>query len=394
MARKKFLAIVLLTILIPIVAYAANAKWDNVVIRNALGVITGPVGIGIAASQVNPDAILQVNSTSQAILLPQLTFVSRAALSNTAGLFMYNSDSNALNYNNGTSWSPIATQNYNSSTAFRNGEIRATVASNNLTIALKVNSPTSGSDPSTSDTNVGTGFQNTVTAGAYRNHLMNSARSIVVPSGGTLGCESGVDCYLYVYLVDITGSASGVEVGVSRKIFDEGTFVTTTAVSGSSSSAFLIYATTAASTRPVRLIGRILINEASAGVWATAPTRVRLIPFQQANVATGSPGAITKMGSAQVNASCSSIVTNNEIMLASCATGGTGVMVHTFRAGYFNGTPVCMCNIFGSGSDLDQVCRINLVSSTSVTTATGRVAGDETSLPTSLPVSLICIGPN
>ena len=64
----------------------------------------GQVGIGIG----NPQAILDVNSTTSGILPPRMNSVQQAALT-TPGSVVYNTDSGSLQYRSPTQWRALAT---------------------------------------------------------------------------------------------------------------------------------------------------------------------------------------------------------------------------------------------------------------------------------------------
>ena len=70
--------------------------------------LNAQIGIGTT----NPDAssILDINSTTKGVLMPRLTNTQRNAIATPAnGLVIFNTDNNQLEYNKGTSGSPIWT---------------------------------------------------------------------------------------------------------------------------------------------------------------------------------------------------------------------------------------------------------------------------------------------
>lgn len=172
-----------------------------------------------------------------------------------------------------TSWAAQATAP-DSSAFYTNGSIAVSVAANACTIALK---DKSGSNASGSSV-VQIGFRNaTAATGTYAYRSVTAALSITIPSGTTIGTANGITTPIYVYAIDNAGT---VELAVSLSpSFDEGSIVTTTAISGGSS-ATTIYSTTARTGVAVRLIGRFIISEATAGTWASSPTEVSNIPFR------------------------------------------------------------------------------------------------------------------
>ena len=73
--------------------------WDNTNAR-----------LGIGTSTPNAAAVLDVSSTSKGLLPPRMTQAQRDAIANpTAGLMVYNNDSNKLNVWNGSSWTESLT---------------------------------------------------------------------------------------------------------------------------------------------------------------------------------------------------------------------------------------------------------------------------------------------
>lgn len=65
----------------------------------------GNVGIGGTA---DADAILDLQSTTKGFLPPRMTTTQRNAISTPpAGLMVYNSTTNKLNFYNGTAWEAV-----------------------------------------------------------------------------------------------------------------------------------------------------------------------------------------------------------------------------------------------------------------------------------------------
>jgi len=157
---------------------------------------------------------------------------------------------------------------------FNNIGLATSVAANALTIALK---QTDGStDPSTDEEAVTICFRDTTaSSGQVTARTVTSALSIVVPSGATLGHNDGIPEYIYIYALDNSGT---VELVVSSAGFwGDSRGRNTTALTTGSDDAATLYSTVARSgTPPVRLIGRLLINEATAGTWASDATRVEV----------------------------------------------------------------------------------------------------------------------
>lgn len=71
--------------------------------------ITSSGSVGIGTSSVNADAILQLNSTTKGFLPPRMTTTERDAIPAPvpAGLVIYNTTTNVLNFYNGSAWGAV-----------------------------------------------------------------------------------------------------------------------------------------------------------------------------------------------------------------------------------------------------------------------------------------------
>lgn len=163
-----------------------------------------------------------------------------------------------------------------SSLELSNLSLACSVGSNALTIALK---DKSGSDASASSP-ITIGFRDSTSGtGTYLTRQVTSSLSVVVSSGSTLGHKNGLAQYIYVYAID---TGSGVVLGASSVPFDEGSVQSTTAEggAGAADSVRLIYSTAAQTSKPIRLIGRLLSSQTTAGTWAAVPTEIAVVPFE------------------------------------------------------------------------------------------------------------------
>lgn len=154
--------------------------------------------------------------------------------------------------------------------------IATSVSGNALTVAVKT---VANADPSTTDL-VSVGMRSaTLTSGLYNRRTITSALSMTVSSGSTLGQTSNQASNIYVYLIDNAGT---LELAVSHAYYPEDSLVSTTAEggAGAADSATAIYSTTARSSVPIRLIGYILNTQTTAGTWASAGTKIQLLPGQ------------------------------------------------------------------------------------------------------------------
>jgi hypothetical protein len=154
--------------------------------------------------------------------------------------------------------------------------IDVSVASNEMTIALKQ------SDGST-DCSSGSGACNisyrsvTSGSGGYTTVATTGSLTLVVPSGATLGSCSGCTHYYYVYAIN-NGGAN--ELAVSMAKWDQGTVQTTTTIGTGADSNSGFYSTTGRTSKPIRVLARIKVTEATAGTWATDAAEISIWPFQ------------------------------------------------------------------------------------------------------------------
>ena len=148
--------------------------------------------------------------------------------------------------------------------------LETSVASNILTVAVKQKD---GSTDATSVLPVTAEFRSaTLTEGSSVSRTVEAALSIDVPAGGTLGHRNGTDDYIYVYLIDNSGT---VDVGLSSVILDEGVLHSTTSITASSDDSGL-YANSTLTDKAIRLIARLKSNQTTAGQWATDVDEISL----------------------------------------------------------------------------------------------------------------------
>lgn len=170
-----------------------------------------------------------------------------------------------------TSWA-----NQFRSTDLMNIGIAASVAANALTVALKGED---GNDPSSTNP-VTISFRNATSAtGTVSQVRVTSALSVTASSGSTLGTRDATANYVYLYAIN---NAGAVELALSgSSSWDEGSTQSTTAEGGSggADSGSVLYSTTARSGVAVRLIGRILSTQTTAGTWAASVTELSVFPF-------------------------------------------------------------------------------------------------------------------
>ena len=139
--------------------------------------------------------------------------------------------------------------------------ISASVASNALTISA------SALSLSFRSTTLGSGTVTTVSG---------TPSNLVVPSTATLGTVSAVQSRLVVIALNNAGTIELAVANIAGSVnFDETTLLTTTAISTGSTSASVVYSTTARTSVAFRVIGYIESTQATAGTWATAPSTIQ-----------------------------------------------------------------------------------------------------------------------
>lgn len=161
--------------------------------------------------------------------------------------------------------------------ALINGTLTASVAGNALTVAVKTKA---GTDPSATDP-VLVVFRNaTITDGTYSVVSITAATSLTVSSGSTLGTFNAQSARLAVLLINNAGTAElAINNLAGGASLDETGVISTTAEggAGAADSATAVYSTTARANVAYRFVGLIDITEATAGTWATAPTKLTLV---------------------------------------------------------------------------------------------------------------------
>jgi len=109
----------------------------------------------------------------------------------------------------------------------------------------------------------------TLTNGVPNKRAVNTAITLVVPSGATLGTVSGIASKLVLLAMDNGGTIELAVANLAGGInFDETTLISTTAISAAATSASVIYSTTARSSLPFRVVGLFDSTQATAGAWA------------------------------------------------------------------------------------------------------------------------------
>jgi len=263
--------------------------------------------------------------------------------------------------------------------------IATSVATNALTVALKQADGTT--DPSSGGAAVKIGFRSaTAATGGYSEVSVTGALSLTVASGATLGTANNVNYWLYVYAINNAGTA---ELAISANLFDDGSIVSTTALSGSSNSINVLYSTTARSNVPVRLIGRMKISESTAGTWASNATEVSVAPFSTGSIASQFAG-LMRLESALITitgATTGTVTSQSGNWISSISVSGT-IATLTLISGTFSATPFTVVSLAADTSHA-RFIGTNASSATSVAV----VLYDTNGIAQTGAFNIFCMGP-
>jgi len=193
--------------------------------------------------------------------------------------------------------------------------VTASVASNALTVTL---------NPTTLDFR-----SSTLGSGTVNTRNIATAISAVVPSGATLGTTNATLSKVMLLAIYNAGTVELAVCNGSLSL-DESTLISTTVLDSASNSASVIYSAAARTNVPFRIVGYVESTQATAGTWATSPSKIQGIGGQiQSASASGSIAGITR-GTA-VTASGTSIdftfipswVKRITVMFSGVSTNGT-----------------------------------------------------------------------
>jgi hypothetical protein len=155
-----------------------------------------------------------------------------------------------------------------------NGTLVASVAGNALTIAVKT---LAGADPSPADPVF---FLFRDASAGYAVIEQTAALSITVPSGATLGTFNGQANRIWVAVFNNGGTPV---VGVYNSLngtnvlcWDETSPANGTGITGSSTASQVWYTASTLSSKNFRIVGHVESTQATAGTWATSPSKVQL----------------------------------------------------------------------------------------------------------------------
>lgn len=193
---------------------------------------------------------------------------------------------------------PVGAANFASSASSfgtpTNLQINATVATNALTIAVKGNN---GSDPSATNPVLIPFRDSTIANGGPKVVSLQSALSFTIASGNTMGCQNAVMCRLWIVAICSTGlsctnsagsdvvglcafNATSVSGGVVQSVAainEAGLQTSASGTSGGNNAQTYYCSISAVTSRAIRILGYVEIQEGTAGTWTTGPTYVQLM---------------------------------------------------------------------------------------------------------------------
>lgn len=205
--------------------------------------------------------------------------------------------------------------------------ITASVGSNALTITL---------NPTNLD------FRSaTLGSGTVNTRNVPAAISVVVSSGSTLGTANGVAARLAVLAIDNAGTVELAVVNMAglASYLDESTLISTTAEGGAggADTAGTIYSTSARSNVAFRVVGYIECTQATAGTWATAPSKIQ-----------GAGGLLGPLDGGRSELFAAVTLTNQTSVDFTNIPADVNEIVMTLAAGSTNGTANMLVQLIAS----------------------------------------------
>lgn len=237
--------------------------------RGAAGVLQFVTGGDTTAEGTLSTSLNQVSGRVE-----NYTNAGKPAAAN-AGRLAWITDLSFLQIDTGAAWVTVNSAAQTSATDILNYTFTTSVGASAMTINLK---NAAGNDPDSGDP-AKVAFRNaTAATGTYSVVSVTAATSIVITSGATLGHVDGTTFgqYIYIWALNNAGTLE-LAVSGSRLPFDEGSIQSTTIMNSSSDSHNVLYSTTARTNVPVRLLGRILSKQTTAGTYAANATEISLV---------------------------------------------------------------------------------------------------------------------
>lgn len=168
----------------------------------------------------------------------------------------------------------------------------------------------------------------TLSSAAINVRQVTAALSLVVSSGSTLGMTNATDKWLYVYALDNSGT---VELAISATNYGKHFIGTSVAEggAGAADSAITIYSTTARTSVPMRLLGRVRSNQTTAGTWAAVPVESMIsdnYPFDSEGIQLQTAVTLTTQTAVDFT-SIPSWANRITVLFSGVSTNGTSVPI-------------------------------------------------------------------
>lgn len=173
-------------------------------------------------------------------------------------------DATATTQSIGDNSTKVSTTAYADKYASRIQPVNATVSSNAMTITV---------NPTVLD------FRNSsLTNGTNSTLAITSPISTVISSGSTAGTINAIENTIIVAVMNVAGTAevAWTNIAGGQNLSETG-LISTTAEGGAggADSNNVWYSTTSRSNMPYRIVGAITSTQATAGTWATAPSKIQ-----------------------------------------------------------------------------------------------------------------------
>lgn len=186
--------------------------------------------------------------------------------------------------------------------------IDATVATNILTASLL---------PCTFDMRSAT-----ITNGSPVSRTVATTITVAVPATATLGTTNAVLAKLALVAIDNAGAVELAIINPSSEfLLDETSLISTVAISTGSNSQNVFYSTTARSNVPYRIVGFVESTQATAGQWATEPSKkqgaggLSAVPFAAVQAQQSSLASFANLRLSATGLSALTTVTADEVVL-------------------------------------------------------------------------------